>query len=291
MTIAAVQEQGPIWTVERCLSAGAKELARAGIDNARAEARLLLSHVTGWPRERLIGYPEDVVEPAALFHQAVARRAAREPMSHILGHREFWSRDFRVGPDVLDPRPDTETLIEAALDWARTRRQTGPLRILDFGTGSGAILLTLLAELPDATGCGIDLSEAALAIADANAAALGLTDRVRFIRGSWGAGLNGQYDLIVSNPPYIPSADIALLEPEVARYEPRLALDGGADGLLAYRNLLPHAARLKAAGGQMFLELGIGQADSVSGLAKQAGLLPIGNVRDLSGIDRVLILQ
>lgn len=289
MTTAAVQEQGPIWTVERCLSAGAKALARAGIDNARAEARLLLSHVTGWPRERLIGYPEDIVEPAAPYHEAVARRAAREPMSHILGHREFWSRDFRVGPDVLDPRPDTETLIEAALAWAKARKT--PLRILDFGTGSGAILLTLLAELPDATGCGVDLSEAALCIAEANAAALGVLDRVRFVRGSWGAGLDGGYDLIVSNPPYIPSADIDRLEPEVAQYEPRLALDGGADGLLAYRNLLPHAARLKAAGGQVFLELGIGQADSVAALAKQAGLLPIGTARDLSGIDRVLILQ
>ncbi len=277
------------WTVERCLRDATAMLVRAGIEGARGEARLLLSHATGWPRERLIGYPEAVVLDVEPFLQAVERRAAREPMSHILGRREFWGRDFQVGPQVLDPRADTETLIEATLAWAKDRRE--PLRILDFGTGSGAILLTLLAELPGSTGLGIDLSDAALAMAAANAAAFGLGDRVRFRQGSWGEGVEGPFDLIVSNPPYIPTQDIAGLEPEVARHEPHLALDGGTDGLAAYRSLLPHAKRLKASGGRIVLELGIGQAEAVAEIARQAGLLPIGTARDLAGIDRVLILR
>lgn len=277
------------WTVERCLRDATAILARAGIEGARGEARLLLSHATGWPRERLFGYPEAIVPDAAPFLRSVERRAGREPMSHILGRREFWGRDFLIGPQVLDPRADTETLIEAALAWAKGRAE--PLRILDFGTGSGAILLTLLAELPNSTGLGIDLSEAALATAAANAQALGLGDRVRFQQGSWGEGIEEWFDLIVSNPPYIPTADIAGLEPEVARHEPHLALDGGADGLVAYRSLMPDAARLKASGGLIALELGIGQAEAVARIARQAGLLPIGTARDLAGIDRVLILR
>lgn len=277
------------WTVERCLRDGTAILARAGIEGARGEARLLLSHATGWPRERLIGYPEAMVPDVVPFLRAVERRAGREPMSHILGRREFWGRDFRVGPQVLDPRADTETLIEAALTWAKGR--AGPLRVLDFGTGSGAILLTLLAELPGSTGLGVDLSAEALAMAAANAEALGLAGRVRFLQGSWGDGIEEPFDLIVSNPPYIRSEDIAGLEPEVARHEPHLALDGGADGLAAYRSLMPHAARLKAAEGRIALELGIGQADAVAEIARQAGLLPMGTARDLAGIDRVLILR
>lgn len=277
------------WTVERCLRDATATLARAGIDGARGEARLLLSHATGWPRERLFGYPEAIVPDAAPFLLAVQRRAGREPMSHILGRREFWGRDFLVGPQVLDPRADTETLVEAALGWAKDRRE--PPRILDFGTGSGAILLTLLAELPGSTGLGIDLSEAALAMAAANAQALGLGERVRFQQGCWGEGVEERFDLIVSNPPYIPSQDIAGLEPEVARHEPHLALDGGADGLDAYRSLMPHAARLKAPDGRVALELGIGQAEAVAQIGREAGLLPIGTARDLAGIDRVLILR
>lgn len=238
------------------LAAATQRLKAAGIDGPRRDAVLLLAFSSGIAADRLRLEPAaEIPEVAAqAFAALVARRADREPVSHLTGRREFWSLPFRVSRDVLDPRADSETLIEAVLEKVVDR--SSPLRIVDFGTGSGCLLLALLHELPDATGLGIDLSPAALAVASGNAADLGLAGRVRFQAGDWGVGLEGQFDILVSNPPYIETAAIAGLEPEVARHEPMLALDGGTDGLAAYRRLVPDLARLAAPGAIAALEIG-----------------------------------
>ena len=203
-------------------------------------------------------------------------------MAQILGEREFWGRAFRVTPDVLDPRPETETLVEAALG--------GPPagRLLDLGTGSGCLLVTLLAEWPEATGVGVDVSPAALAVARENAERHGVEERATFHRGDWCAGLEGRFDLIVSNPPYIADDELAQLAPEVREHEPRLALAGGPDGLDAYRRLAPELPRLLSPGGRVLLEVGAGQAAAVVTILDEAGLA-VGGIRcDLGGHGRVV---
>ncbi len=271
--------------------AAARQLATAGVEAPEREAWLLLAHVMGTSRARLLaGWPAQV-EPAFVgrFMQLVERRRAREPMAYVLGEREFWSLRLAVSPAVLVPRPDSETLVAALLQ--RQQPRDAALRILDLGTGSGCLLLALLGELPAATGVGVDLSAAALAVAADNARSLGLATRCRFIRGSWGRALQGRFDLIVSNPPYIPSAQLDQLQPEVAKFEPRLALAAGQDGLDAYRALLPDVARLLAPEGWAALELGEGQAGAVSDLARAAGLVVSAIEPDLAGIDRCLLIR
>ena len=189
---------------------------------------------------------------------------------------------------MLTPRPESETLVEAVLEWTKQRRP--PAAILDLGTGSGCLLLALLHEFPRATGLGIDRSPAALEVAAANARALGMAGRARFQLGNWTADLQGPFDVIVANPPYIPAADIAGLAPEVARFEPRAALDGGRDGLDAYRTLVPGLRGLLVPGGLAALEVGAGQADAVSSFAASTGMQPAGHRRDLAGIDRVVLI-
>jgi release factor glutamine methyltransferase len=213
------------------------------------------------------------------------RRIAREPISHILGSKGFWTLQFAVTPDVLTPRPETELLVETALEFIPPEK---PALVLDLGVGSGAILLSVLSERPDAVGVGVDVSEAALAVARANAEAVGVAERVEWRVSNWGEGLEGGFDVIVSNPPYIASAEIARLAPEVSRHEPHLALDGGADGLDAYRALLPRIRALLNPGGRFALEVGRGQAPAVWALADQAGLAPLDKRADLAGIDRVV---
>jgi len=266
-------------------------LAVAGIEAPQREARLLLAALLDLSPASIFGYPERPVaaDRAAAFRTVIARRAAHEPVSRILGRREFWSLPFRLGPATLDPRPDSETLVQAALDLIGDR--SAPLRLVDFGTGSGCLLLALLSELPAAWGVGIDRSIEAAGIAAANAQALGLADRVRFAVGSWGEALAGPIDLIVSNPPYIPAGDIAGLAVEVRAFDPHLALDGGADGLDAYRALAPDLHRLLAHNGHAVLEIGQGQADPVTGILDGAGLVVTARCRDLAGIDRVLIAR
>ena len=254
------------------LAEAAKQLAAAGIDEAEREARLLQRY-----------FPD-----AAAFDAALARRAAREPMSYILGVREFWSLEFAVTRACLDPRPDSETLVEAVLE-ALPDRARG-VRILDLGTGSGCLLLALLSELPNATGMGIDASAQALGVALGNAHRLGLGPRAQFAQRDWTQGLEGRYDVIVANPPYIPTAEIDRLEPEVARYEPRAALDGGADGLAAYRAIVPALGRHLAEGGIAALEVGAGQAGLVGEMARSAGF-DVAIRRDLAGRERCLILR
>jgi release factor glutamine methyltransferase len=219
----------------------------------------------------------------------VARRLAGEPATRILGARAFWTLDLRVTPDVLDPRPDSETIVIAALEAIATRKDE-PLRILDLGTGSGALLLALLSECPQATGVGVDLSQEACAIARENAERNGLAGRAKIVQGSWIGGLTETFDVIVSNPPYIESAVIPGLAQEVHQHDPMLALDGGADGLTAYREIARALPAVLRPGGVAVLELGIGQGPAVAGLAEAAGLSVRGSREDLGGVQRALVL-
>ncbi len=220
-----------------------------------------------------------------------ARRVRREPMAYILGEREFWGLPFKVSPAVLVPRPDSETLIEAALALMPVR--TEPWRILDLGVGSGCLLLTLLREFPNARGVGVDASADALEVAQANADALGVGPRTTLVGGdwrrpAWAEQLGGPFDLVISNPPYIEAAAIEGLMPDVARFEPRLALDGGPDGLVAYRAIAAAAAGLVVPGGRVLVEAGDGQAVEISTLFASAGFAVDASWRDLGGIDRVV---
>lgn len=271
-------------------------LTAAGIDNVRFEARLLLSHATGLTIEQLIARGPDAAPAAAAatLRELTARRVRREPMAYILGEREFWGLPFKVSPAVLVPRPDSETVIETVLDLLPDRSRK--LRILDLGLGSGCLLLTLLREYPQATGVGIDASEAALAVAQANAEALGVAPRARLATGDWRqAGwtdrLEGPFDLLVSNPPYIESVAVEGLMPEVARHEPRLALDGGADGLAAYRIIAAALPALVVPGGWAIVEVGEGQAPEIASLFAAEGLVPRPSRKDLGGIERVVPAQ
>ncbi|MFN3400045.1 MAG: peptide chain release factor N(5)-glutamine methyltransferase, partial [Ferrovibrio sp.] len=225
-------------------------------------------------------------DAVAAFEAMLQRRLRREPVSKIIGRREFWSLDFRTSPDVLDPRGDSETLVAGVLAAIPDRRAS--LRIVDFGTGSGCLLLSLLHELPNATGVGIDVSPPALSVAQDNAERLGLSSRCLFRLGSWGKGIEGTFDILISNPPYIESGVVPGLEPEVADYDPLLALDGGADGLDAYRALLPDLARLATKDAFAALEVGMGQDVAVSHLLAGAGFGEIAVLPDLSGIGRVV---
>lgn len=261
----------------------------AGLAEPQREAAALLARATGLRPLDLAAEPERRLGEAASRVEAfAARREAGEPLSRIAGEREFWSLPFRVTPDVLDPRADTETLVEAALA-ALARREGDALRLVDFGVGTGAILAALLAELPNARGLGVDRSEAAAKVARDNLEALGFGARAEVRVGNWGEGLAGPFDLIVSNPPYIPSAEIATLAPEVREHDPRLALDGGADGLDPYRALAPEIARLLAASGVFALEHGLGQGPDVRAILAAAGLRPRASRADLAGIERVQV--
>ena len=268
-------------------------LAAAGIDNVRFEARLLLAHAAGLSAEQLIARGAEPA-PAAVAErlcELAARRVLREPMAYILGEREFWGLPFKVSPAVLVPRPDSETLIEAALALMPDRQR--PWRIVDLGLGSGCLLLTLLREYPAASGVGLELSEDALAVAQANAEALEVAARVRLVSGDWRQPdwqqrLGGPFDLLVSNPPYIEAGAIERLMPEVARFEPRLALDGGPDGLAAYHAIASAAPALVAPGGRILVEAGEGQALEISRIFAAAGLAMEGPWKDLAGIDRVV---
>ncbi|HWT96728.1 MAG TPA: peptide chain release factor N(5)-glutamine methyltransferase [Terriglobales bacterium] len=278
------------------LARASSVLAAAGIDGAGREARLILQHAAAIPVATQIAFSERQVAADAVmrFDQAVARRRQREPLSHILGYREFWSLSFHVTADTLDPRADSETLVECVLDELKktgTDWQARDLRLIDFGTGTGCLLLALLSELPRARGLGIDLNPGAVTVARENAARLGLADRAHFQEGNWDQGLTESFDVVISNPPYIPSADIAGLQPEVARYEPHLALDGGNDGLSAYRSLAEVLQRRMKPGGIAALEIGAGQGQDVVALMQQAGLQHVREARDLQGHERIVVLH
>lgn len=272
------------------LRVASSRLEAAGIETPAREARLLLAHASGLSGTRIMAYPEQTIDPAAAaaFDHLVARRVQREPVSRILGTREFWSLDFVVTTATLDPRPDSETIVEAALD--RIPGKNAAITIIDFGTGTGCLLLALLSERPRAFGIGVDRSEAAARVAADNARRLGFADRAQFMVGDWADALAGSVDLIVSNPPYIPAGEIAGLEPEVRAHDPLTALVGGTDGLDPYRLLTPAVARLLRPGGAVVFEVGQGQADAVADLATAAGLVLQELRRDLGGIARAVVL-
>lgn len=277
-------------TLGAALDAAARRLAAAGIDRARAEARLLLAHASGLSPAALVGARERPLpaQTRARFEALVARRAAREPFAYIVGERPFWSLTLKVAPGVLVPRPETETLVEAAL--AAFPDREAALRILDLGTGSGCLLAALLHEYPRAFGVGVDCCPRALAIAAENLHRLGLAARAALVRGDFTNALCGPFDVIVSNPPYIASSELAALPPEVAQFEPQKALDGGTDGLCAFRALIPDLKRLLAPKGVACLEIGAGQEEAVAALAGAAGLRV--TVRaDLAGTPRCLVLR
>jgi len=270
----------------------AARLREGGVESAESDARILLSHVLGLEDAAVFAAsraeaPEGIRRRLEAF---LARRLAGEPIARIVGRKEFWSRSFGLGPDTLVPRPESETVVEAAL--AAFPDQAAALRVLDLGTGSGILLAAILAERPRASGLGLDRSEGALVVARANLAALGLGARASFACGDWGVALNAAYDLVVCNPPYIAADEFTALSREVRAHDPRLALDGGGDGLSAYRAIVADLARLLHAHGVAVLELGRGQESAVANLATEAGLFIAGPVRpDLAGISRALTLR
>jgi release factor glutamine methyltransferase len=278
-----------IETARRLLTA---RFEAAGIESAALDARMLTGAALRLDLTGLIaqGPRQLTTDDAARLDAFARRRLAGEPVARILGTKEFWGLSLKLSADTLVPRPDTETVVEAALEILRAEGRThAPLRIADLGTGSGAILLALLTELPNATGVGTDLSAAALDTAKANAQRLGLAPRADFMISDYAGGLSDPFDLIVSNPPYIRSADIASLAPEVRGHDPHLALDGGGDGLEAYRRIAPQAAGLLSPGGLLVLEIGQGQDCDVARLVAAVGLTIAGPARvDLAGIGRAV---
>jgi release factor glutamine methyltransferase len=259
----------------------ARTLRQAGIADHTFEARILIEDLAG---------SGDMLDTAAArrLHDALSRRLAGEPLWRILGAREFWGLSFSLSPGTLEPRPDSESLIEAAVQHLGARRQEA-LNVLDLGTGTGCLLIATLSEFPRARGIGIDLSEDALATATGNAARNGVSDRAEFRLARWDEGLSGRFDLILSNPPYIASSEIALLDTGVREYDPLLALDGGPDGLDAYRALAALLPARLAPAGRAVLEIGAGQEGDVCALMAAAGLRHLQSHRDLGGHARALV--
>lgn len=265
-----------------------QRLQAAGADSPVIDARLLVEAAAGATRTDILAEPRRALtaDQIATLEAYLARRERREPVSHILGVKGFWKIMLRVTPAVLTPRPDTETILDVVLPLFAEHEA---FNVLDLGVGSGAMLLAILAERPAARGLGVDVSEEAIAVARENAANLGLAGRAALMRGDWTAGLDGdQFDLVVSNPPYIPTDEIATLAPEVRDHEPRLALDGGLDGLDAYRELAPQILRVLGPGGRFAVEIGPGQAGAVESLFRDAGAEALGVAKDLADRERVV---
>lgn len=282
-------------TIDQALALAVAELAAAGIVDPRLDARVLTIAALDTTREFLLAHGDAALAPAAAARLAgyVSRRAAGEPVARILGRKEFWSLEFEVTADTLVPRPESETVIEAALALVADRQAA--LELLDLGTGTGCLLLALLSELPKGRGMGIDISPGAVAVARRNAAQLGLAARARFLVADFAGHMpdvaaNG-FDLILSNPPYVVEGEIDGLRREVAQYEPRAALSGGRDGLHAYRVLATALPRLLAPRGQAVLEIGQGQADAVAAIMAASGLALAARHGDLAGITRVLVVN
>jgi release factor glutamine methyltransferase len=280
-------------TLDAARRALAEKFAAAGLDSPQLDARILVGHALGLDHAALLAAAERVLsaDEDSAITVLVERRLAHEPVARIVGTKEFWSLDLRIDDATLVPRPETETVVEAALaaiDRRGARARARALRIVDLGTGSGAILLALLSELKNAHGIGSDINPRALAVARDNAVRLGQSN-VAFVACDLAAALRGPFDLIVANPPYIASSDIATLAPEVRLFDPRLALDGGADGLNFYRAIATAAPELLAPDGAMVVEIGAGQAEPVATIFAAAGLVPSPPRPDLHGVPRALI--
>jgi release factor glutamine methyltransferase len=264
----------------------------AGLATPELDARVLLCHAAGLSHEAYIAKASEKLQPEAAqrLDEAMARRLKREPLARILGSREFYGREFGVGPEALDPRPDTETLIEAALTIIEEQRwRKKPLRLLDLGTGTGCILVSLLAELPHAKGIGTDKSLNALTLAASNAERLGVGSRAAFLAADWLDGIEGKFDLIVSNPPYLAGSEIETLDEDVALYDPMLALYGGPDGLNAYRRIAAGVRGALADEGRLLVEIGASQGKAVAKIFRDAGLKVEAFRPDLAGRPRVVV--
>ena len=274
-------------TIGEHVSRAADRLRAAKIESPRREARLLLAYATGKTVEWIVAHNDERTEELPQFENALGRREAREPLSHILGEREFWSLPFQVNASVLDPRPDSEIIVSSVLAYyLETDR---PLKIADLGTGTGCLLLSILHERPTAEGIGVDISESALSTARGNASILGLSARATFVQSDWDSELDGTFDVVLSNPPYIPTAEIEGLAPEIARYEPRCAIDGGADGLVAYRRIADALPQLLEPNGLVALEIGQGQDSSVPKILRDSGIQIVSLEKDLAGIPRCVL--
>lgn len=278
-------------SVARARRALAEQFRTAGIESPELDARVLIGHALGLDHAGLAAATTQLIPDVIVtqIEQFAARRLEGEPVARIVGQKEFWGLQLIVTPAVLVPRPDTETVVELALALIeRDGARTSPLRVADIGTGSGAILLALLSELPNARAIGTDIDPGALTVARANAQRLQFGGRASFVESDYGAALAGPFDLIVSNPPYVASADIATLAREVREHDPRHALDGGADGLAAYRAIAADTPRLLAPGGYLVIEIGAGQQHDVEFLLTQAGLVIERAKHDLSGTARAI---
>jgi release factor glutamine methyltransferase len=286
LTIAAVFDDST--PRAEALARLAETFEACGIEDPKREAGLMLCAASGVAPVALIVAPQEPLGSAASrIEEFAARRAAGEPLSRIVGKREFWGLTLAISPQVLDPRPETETIVETSLGLLGRRREE-PLRVLDLGVGSGALLCALLVEFVQARGVGVDISAGAADVARRNVEACGLAGRAEIRVGDWTKGLDGPFDLIVSNPPYVQSAELSRLPRAVRSFDPRLALDGGIDGLDAYRRILPESRSLLAAGAWLMVEIGASQAADVLAIAKRCGFVDARIDKDLAGLDRVV---
>ena len=276
-------------TFRAARAAARAALENAGVPNAALDARLLMADAAGLATAALMARDGEELPALAegVFHSHLDRRLAGEPVARILGEKEFWGLPFAVGEATLVPRPETEILVETVLGYARSR-SGGEIGICDLGTGSGAIAIALLCELPLAQAAALDISQAALDVARSNAERLGVLTRISFHQGDFADAPEGPFDVVVANPPYVRSGAIARLQPEVRGYDPLVALDGGPDGLDAYRSILARAPSLLKRGGLLALEVGDGQAGDVTALCRAAGFGRVATAPDLAGTDRVV---
>lgn len=275
----------------------AARLRFAGIDTAMLDARMIVCHVSGLSDIDLISRPQTPVcdEHVVRIGEMVDRRQAGEPVSRLIGYKEFFGREFKVTPATLDPRPDTEILVETGVRLLRALPKERAVRFLDIGTGTGVIAVTVLCEVLSATGIATDMSREALAVCRSNATALGVEERLELVCTNWADGVTGQFDLVVSNPPYIASHEIAGLDANVREHDPGLALDGGVDGLDAYRDIFSRVADLMAPGGHVLVEFGKGQHEAVVQIAARKGLALTGGsaglIPDLAGTIRCAVFK
>ena len=283
-------------TISFCRSRLADAFRQAGIDSAELDARLLIEAATGLDHQAMILHAERELAQSELatIEEMMRRRLAREPVAKIIGQKEFYGRSFIVNRHVLDPRPDTETVVEQVLEYASANGDGGPVSILDIGTGSGAIIITLLCELESATGVGVDISAKALQVAGKNAQRHNVSDRLDLVETSYCRGIDHRFDIVVSNPPYIETAVIEGLDDDVRKFDPMIALDGGRDGLDAYRQIASCGPQVVRTGGLVVLEVGQNQAEQVQKLFFANGFTVSGDLSsfkaDLSGINRVVSL-
>ena len=281
-------------TLGPLLRAARQRLAAAGVADPTLDARLIVEHFSSTTRTQAIADPAQTVDAGAVgaIDAGLRRRAGGEPVHRILGYREFYGLRLSLSPETLEPRPDTETLVEAILPFVKTTAgRQGECRVLDLGTGTGAIALALLSAVPGAIATGVDISEGALATAMRNAEQLDLADRFKVLKSDWFEKVLGRYHVIAANPPYIPSCDIGNLQDDVRDFDPRRALDGGADGLSPYRNIAAGATRFLEAEGRVAVEIGHMQRDEVTDIFASAGYRFAGAFHDLGGNDRVLIFE